>query len=272
MSGRWTSRSTSSGCHASAARSASAPESASATTSKPSASSIRRALARKLGWSSTISTFMPSSLAAGGGFRHTASHTIGAATRTADTPGARIGTPPLRRESGVMQTTDTTGGGVMQAKGLAARAGRWSTEHRKAAIFGWLTFVVISLAIGTGIGSKKLEDHDRYKGESAAAEKAIVDAGMDPPAGESILVKSDRLTTEDPAFRAAMADVERRVQKVAVAENVRSGTTSEDGHAALVTFDVKGDSEKAQDHYDAVTAPVQAASAAHPGIEIKQFG
>jgi RND superfamily putative drug exporter len=160
----------------------------------------------------------------------------------------------------------------MQAKGLAARAGRWSSEHRKAAIFGWLAFVVISLAVGMGIGSKQLEDHDRFKGESAAAEKAIVDAGMDPPAGESILLRSETLTTKDPAFRAAIADVQQRVEQVAVVENVRGGTTSTDGHAALVTFDVKGDAEKAQDHYDAVTAPVQAAKGAHPGIEMQQFG
>ena len=160
----------------------------------------------------------------------------------------------------------------MQAKGLAARAGRWSTEHRKAAIFGWLAFVVISLVIGMGIGSKQLEDHDRFKGESAQAEKAIVDAGMDPPAGESILLKSERLTTDDPAFRAAIADVEQRVEKVDVAQNVQAGTTSKDGHAALITFDVEGDSEKAQDHYDAVTAPVREAKTAHPGIAIQQFG
>ena len=32
----------------------------------------------------------------------------------------------------------------MQAKGIAARAGRWSTENRKKAIWGWLAFVVIA--------------------------------------------------------------------------------------------------------------------------------
>ena len=160
----------------------------------------------------------------------------------------------------------------MQAKGLAARAGRWSSEHRKAAIFGWLAFVVISLAIGMGIGSKQLEDHDRFQGESAAAEKAIADAGMKPPAGESILLRSEKLTTDDPGFRAAIADVEHRVENVSVATNVHAGTTSKDGHAALVTFDVKGDSETAKEHYDAVVAPVQAAKTAHPGIEIQQFG
>ena len=29
------------------------------------------------------------------------------------------------------------------SKNLAARAGRWSAQHRKKAIFGWLTFVIL---------------------------------------------------------------------------------------------------------------------------------
>jgi RND superfamily putative drug exporter len=160
----------------------------------------------------------------------------------------------------------------MQAKGLAARVGRWSTEHRKAAIAGWLVFVVISLAAGMNIGSKQLTDADRLQGEAGKAEQALVDAGMDPPAGESILLTSRTHETTDPEFRAAIADVERRIDGVAVAENVNAGTVSENGHAALVTFDVKGDSEKAKEHYDAITAPTRAAQSANPGIQIQQFG
>ena len=30
--------------------------------------------------------------------------------------------------------------------GLAARAGRWSAQHRKKAIWGWLAFVLIAFA------------------------------------------------------------------------------------------------------------------------------
>jgi len=40
----------------------------------------------------------------------------------------------------------------MQSRNLAARAGRWSSTHRKTAIFGWLALVVLSLAIGAWIG------------------------------------------------------------------------------------------------------------------------
>jgi RND superfamily putative drug exporter len=160
----------------------------------------------------------------------------------------------------------------MQAKGIAARAGRWSTENRKKAIFGWLAFVVIAFAIGGAVGSKELSDADGYQGESHAAEQALIDAGLDPPAGEAILIRSKTLTTEDRAFDAAIADVKQRVARVPVTENIDTDAISDDGHAALVTFDVKGDPEKATDHYDAITAPVKAAAGANPQMEIKQFG
>ncbi len=160
----------------------------------------------------------------------------------------------------------------MQAKGIAARAGRWSTENRKKAIFGWLAFVVIAFVIGSAVGSKELEDADTYQGESGRAEHALVDAGLDPPAGETVMIKSETLEAGDRQFDAAIADVENRLGQVAVAENIQSDTVSKDRHAALVTFDVKGDPESADDHYDAVTAPVKAAQAANPQFEIRQFG
>ena len=52
-------------------------------------------------------------------------------------------------------------------KGIAARAGRWSARHRKVAIFGWLAFVVVALAIGGRVGTEKLSDIDSYTGESS---------------------------------------------------------------------------------------------------------
>jgi RND superfamily putative drug exporter len=160
----------------------------------------------------------------------------------------------------------------MQAKGIAARAGRWSTENRKKAIWGWLAFVVIAFVIGGGVGSKELSDADTYQGESGRAEQALVDAGLDPPAGETVMIKSETLEAGDRRFDAAVAGVESQIGNVAVVENVQSGTISKDRHAALVTFDVKGDPESADDHYDAITAPVKAAQAANPQFEIRQFG
>jgi uncharacterized membrane protein YdfJ with MMPL/SSD domain len=40
-----------------------------------------------------------------------------------------------------------------RSNNLAARMGRWSARHRKKAIFGWLAFVVVSIAIGAVVGT-----------------------------------------------------------------------------------------------------------------------
>src|SRR5437868_12523860 len=76
-SGSCTSSSTTSGWSAAAASTALSPSLASPTTSNPSASSSARALARKLGWSSTISTLVTYSMVAQRcACIHTASHTL----------------------------------------------------------------------------------------------------------------------------------------------------------------------------------------------------
>ena len=74
-----------------------------------------------------------------------------------------------------------------------------------------------------------------------------------------MLVQSRTLTADSPAFRAAVADVERRVSAVDVVANVQSpyakenpGRISADGHSAIVEFDIRGDSDEAVDKIDPV--------------------
>jgi len=43
---------------------------------------------------------------------------------------------------------------------IAARMGRWSANHRKTAIFGWLAFVIASFAIGTVVGMQTIDPND----------------------------------------------------------------------------------------------------------------
>ena len=54
----------------------------------------------------------------------------------------------------------------MQPRNLAARAGRWSAQHRKTAILGWLLFVVLATVIGGKVGQKNLEPSEMGNGES----------------------------------------------------------------------------------------------------------
>ena len=66
----------------------------------------------------------------------------------------------------------------MQKNNLAARAGRWSAQHRKRAILGWIAFVVLATVIGGAVGQRMLADEDMGNGESRAADQAVAAAGF----------------------------------------------------------------------------------------------
>jgi len=155
--------------------------------------------------------------------------------------------------------------------GIAARAGRWSARHKKTAIIGWLAFVLVALMAGNMTGTKEPTSADQYDGESRAAEKIIADAGFSDAAGEMVLVQSSKLTVKDPAFRAAVKDVQSAVAAQPVVTNIvsplgKGGQVSKDGHSALVQFDIKGDPDTATDRIDPVVAAVNKVSAAHSDV------
>jgi len=177
---------------------------------------------------------------------------------------------------------DTSGNGratppTPPAHNLAARMARWSSQHRKTAIFGWLAFAVIVFMVGMNvIGSKQISDIDQFSGESHRAEQALDRAGL-RPVEEVVFVQSDELTIKDPEFRAAVEDVTGRLSQVKYVENVKSPLTgdsdvSADGHAALVNFEIAGDSLEAKDRVDPTLAATAAVQAAHPNLDIEQFG
>jgi uncharacterized membrane protein YdfJ with MMPL/SSD domain len=161
---------------------------------------------------------------------------------------------------------------------LAARAGRWSAAHWKTATFGWIAFVIVALVLGGGVGTKQIGNNEGLPGEAGRMEK-ILDEEFKTPAGETVLVQSTKLNATSPAFEAAVEDVVERVSAVPVVTNVRSplepanaDQISDDGHSAIVRFDIRGDPEKAVDKIDPVVAAVDDAKAAHSQLYIGAFG
>ncbi len=167
---------------------------------------------------------------------------------------------------------------MKRSTNVAARMGRWSARHRKTAIFGWLAFVVAAVVLGGALGTKQLTDNDTLPGESGRAAR-ILDDGFKQPAGETVLVQSTGLTAGNPAFRAAVDDVVRRVSSLGVVTNVQSpyaagnrGQISADGHSATVSLDIRGDADTATDRIQPVMDAVDAAASAHPTLRIEEFG
>ncbi|HEY7538163.1 MAG TPA: MMPL family transporter [Gaiellaceae bacterium] len=160
---------------------------------------------------------------------------------------------------------------------LAARMGRWSAAHWKTATFGWLALVLVAFGLGGMVGTKAL-DPKSGPGESGRADR-ILDAGFKQPAGESVLVQSGSLTTSDPAFKAAVADVVAGISTLPVVQNVRSpldpgngAQIAPGGHAALVEFEIRGDADKAVDKVGAVLDRVDEVQQGHPQLFIGEFG
>jgi uncharacterized membrane protein YdfJ with MMPL/SSD domain len=161
---------------------------------------------------------------------------------------------------------------------LAARMGRWSAQHRKKAIFGWLAFVILAFTAGILSGTTKIEQATSGVGESGRVDKLLHEEFVQP-AGESVLVQSETLTVKDPAFAAAVEDVIARVSALDTVTNIRSpldpenaGQIGQNGGAALIDFEITGDPDDAVNKIDPVVAAVDDAQAANPELFIGSFG
>jgi RND superfamily putative drug exporter len=172
---------------------------------------------------------------------------------------------------------------------FAARAGRWSAQHRRKAILGWLAFVIAATVVGGALGTKTFAWQDNGPGEAGRADKTIYHA-FPKHASETVLIQSRGATSagaaqgsgrsaDVPAFRAAVKDVESRLAKTRYVSNIQSpyapgnqGRISKDGHSVLVGFDLAGKYDIAKDRVAAPLAAVAAAQKAHPNLRVEEFG
>ncbi len=123
---------------------------------------------------------------------------------------------------------------------LAARVGRWSVQHRRKAILGWLAFVFVSLVIGFNlVPQKNLENGEGMPGESGKASQLLKDAYPDK-AGEQVLIQSKSLKATDSQFKAAVADVTERLEGTKGVGKIDPAVVSKDGHSALVDVRAPG--------------------------------
>ena len=167
---------------------------------------------------------------------------------------------------------------MQETRNIAARAGRWSAQHRKTAIFGWLAFVIAAFAIGNMVGTENLDPEKSGVGDSGRADRIVADA-FPQKSEEKVLLQSRSLKADDARFRAAVVDVVRRLEGAKGVERVVSpyagddtGKISADRHSALVTFEIPGDSEKGEELVGGSLAAVAAAARAHSDVWIGEFG
>ena len=167
---------------------------------------------------------------------------------------------------------------VNTSRNVAARMARWSAQHRKKAILGWLAFVIALFAINMTSPMKTIVFETSGPGESGRADTILYE-DFKQPAGEEVLIQSRSLTTSDAAFRATVEAVIAAVSKLDAIAKVESpyapansGFVSADKHSALVRMEIGGRSEDAADKIDPVVARVAEVQKTHPGFYVGSFG
>ena len=156
--------------------------------------------------------------------------------------------------------------------------GRWSAQHRKKAIFGWLAFVVALFALSMVSPMKKIVFETSGPGESGRADTILYEE-FKQPAGESVLIQSSSLTASDPEFKAAVRAVIAGVSKLDAVAKVElpfdadnTGLISADKRSVLVELEIRGPSDDAADKIDPIVARVAEVQKAHPDLYVGSFG
>ncbi len=146
-------------------------------------------------------------------------------------------------------------------------------------MLGWLLFVAVTFAIGSAVGVVTMRADEAGNGDSRAADRLLAQEFPSERAVEWVLIQSrgDRLAR--PELAAAVDDLVARLSHVRAIAAIKSpldaagsGQISADGRSAMVTFEITGDPETAQDRVGPALAATAAVQQAHPALLIGEFG
>jgi RND superfamily putative drug exporter len=172
----------------------------------------------------------------------------------------------------------------MTSRNLAARVGRWSATHRKAAIFGWILFVVLATVISGSVAQRQLDVSAMGNGESKRGELIIAGAGFPEQVGEQVLVQgTGDIKAGDPRMTAAVKDIATRLERIDGVTRIespldpqhRARTVSKDGRSVVVNFRLPGDIDEPEKLEEVAAAPLAAVAAvqkAHPELRVEEYG
>src|SRR5437762_1961 len=172
---------------------------------------------------------------------------------------------------------------MQRAMNIAGRMGAWSAAHWKTAVFGWLACVLVFFYAGNMlVGFKQIDINDAGVGQSHKADQILKKAFPErAPQNELVLIQSASHTADDPAFRSAVNDVVGSVKSSPAIKNLDSpydrtkkarNLISDDRHAAMVQWEMKGDADEAQLKIDGLSARTEDVAKRYPAFFIGHAG
>jgi RND superfamily putative drug exporter len=167
----------------------------------------------------------------------------------------------------------------MRSENFTSRVAGWSAAHRGAVVKGWLGFVLVAFALGALAGMVQLKAVEAENGQSRLADLTQAQQFPQERAGEEVLIENRSGPLAGTTYRAAVADLVARLSRAPSVAAIRSpldpgnaGQISKNGRAALVTFQITGDPDTAQDRVAPALAATAAVQRAHPGLFVGEVG
>lgn len=146
-------------------------------------------------------------------------------------------------------------------------------------MLGWLAFMLGALLIGSAVGIVQLTSVETEVGQSRLADQTQAQQFPRERAPEEVLIENPRGPLAGTEYRAAVTDLLARLSRApsvtAIESPLAPGNarqTSKDGRAALLTFQISGNPDTAQDRVAPALAATAAVQRAHPGLFIGELG
>ncbi len=168
---------------------------------------------------------------------------------------------------------------VKHQENFTSRAARWSAAHRRVVILGWLAFVIAAFALGSAAGMVTLTQVETENGQSRLADQTQARQFPRERSGEEVVIENRSGLLAGSDYRAAVTDLVGRLSSTPWVAAIRSplaagnaGQISKNGRAALVTFQITGDPDTAQNRVAPALAATAAVQRAYPHLFIGELG
>jgi uncharacterized membrane protein YdfJ with MMPL/SSD domain len=147
-------------------------------------------------------------------------------------------------------------------------------------VLGWLGFVFVAFAIGSRVGVVTMTISDNAIGDSGAADRILAREFPTQRSLEEVLIqRRDGGRLAPAALRAAVDELVVRLSRAPAVASIRSplraanaDQISKDGRSALVTFQIAGNPDTAQERVGPALAATAAVQRANPELRVGEVG
>ncbi len=159
------------------------------------------------------------------------------------------------------------------------RIAGWSARHRRAAILGWLGFLLAAFISGQFVSGASVQQYD--PGQAGQAEQVLHRLDVTSAPVESVLIGAlGRTVADDPQIRHAIRDVVAELQRLPrAAMDIRwpfgpggRSLISANGRSALVTFKVPGPHAEAESTVVADLTAVARVQSHYRNVTVQEAG